>query len=95
MGSPLFDKTTFEMVSISKLCRRCHVNQTFSPEGKPLRYSFEILPYLLCFDLEHNQFTIRERAEYDNILLSCNYIPKKLTPFNTTAEKIKTLILFS
>lgn len=95
MGSPLFDKVTFETVSVSKLCRKCHVNQTFSTDGKVLRYSFTVDNYLLAFDLEYNQFRIREKAEYNNILLSCNYVPRDLTPFNVTVEKIKTLILFS
>lgn len=94
-GSSLFSKTDFQLVSTTTNCPRCHANQTYDPNGKPLRFTFVVSPYVMVFDMEHNNFTIREESKYDNILMTCNYIPKNMTPQNTTLEKIKTLILFS
>ena len=95
LGQPMYDKQSFKTVSLTKRCPRCSVSQTFTPEGKLLRYSFYVNPYLLVFDMTNGQFTVREQAVYSNILLTCNYIPINMTPKNTTAEKVKLLILFS
>lgn len=95
LGQPMYDKQDWKVVSHTARCHRCKINQTFDPNGKPLSYCFEVLPYILVFSLEENTLTIRERANYSNVLMTCNYIPRDMTPENTTVEQIKTLILFS
>ena len=95
LSQPMYDTKSYKTVSLTNRCPRCQVNQTFTPEGKLISYSFEVLPYLLCFEMEKNQFIVRERSNFQNILLTCNYIPINMTPQNTTAEKVKLLILFS
>lgn len=94
-GVSSYDSAGFKTISHTRRCNRCMVTQSFTPEGKPTCYSFEVSPYILMFDLEDNKFSIRERANMANILMKCDFIPYYLTPKNTSLEKIKTLILFS
>ena len=94
-GVSSYDSSGYKTISHTRRCNRCMVTQSFTPEGRPICYSFEVLPYILMFDFNDNQFTIRERANMANILMKCNYVPTDLTPKTTTLEKIKTLILFS
>jgi len=90
-----YNNNEYKTISHTRRCNRCMVTQSFTPEGRPTCYSFEVLPYILMFDLIDNKFTIRERSNMANIILKCDAIPHHLTPKNTTLDKVKTLILFS
>lgn len=85
----------YTTVSHTRRCNRCMVTQTFNPDGKPTCFSFEVYPYVLVFDLEANQFSIRKRADFSKLLMKSNYVPTNMTPKNTTLERVKLLILFS
>ncbi len=95
LGQPMFDTTSFKTISQTARCHKCNITQTFSTEGKPLQYTFIVKPYVLVFDLQANQFSIREQSNYSHPLMTCNYIPKSLSPKTVSLERIKTLILFS
>lgn len=90
-----YNSKDFKTISHTRRCNRCQVTQSFKPNGEATSYSFEVLPYILLFDLKENTFTIRERSDFSKIILQVNHIPHNMTPQNITLEKVKTLILFS
>ena len=94
-GQPMYDKVDFSIISETYVCRKCNVNQVFATSGQPLKYSFQVKPYTLVFDLQNNEFTIRDNLDYNKPLMKLDYVPYHLTPSNVTLDKIKTLILFS
>jgi len=73
-------------------CQPCRATQYFGSSGKALHYLFWIGPYKLYFMIKPARFQLCNGDL--GPIFGLDYHPK-LTPQNTTEEKIKTLILFS
>ena len=65
-------------------------------DGRPVDWSFVVSNYMLYFWPGHN-FTIfqLENERIGKPILTTKSVPVKMTPQNTTEERIKLLILFS
>ena len=73
-------------------CEPCKTYQIFTCYGKPINYWFRVSEYLCHFWIEKQIFQI---LKLNKAQLTLNFIPQYITPYNTTDNRIKTLILLS
>jgi hypothetical protein len=88
-----------EHYNYSYFCFKCHSEQDYTQNGRPLGYQFTTDDYTLRFDPHKKMFqifsSIGKGRLLGELLLTCQFCPTNLTPTNTTKARIKLLILFS